>query len=273
MRAIWKGAISFGLVNIPIYLFTATSNKDVRFRFLHSEDHAPVRYKRVCSACGKELEKDEIVRGYEYEPGSFAVIEQEDLDKIPVERTHTIDITDFVSIEEIDPIFFDKTYYLAPGETGGKPYMLLRQAMADTNKIAVAKVVIRNKESLAVIRVYEDYLVMETIYYPDEIRNPAKMPGFDREIELDEKELKMARELIDNMAVKFEPEKYEDEYRKILLEMIRAKIEGEEITVPETPPRGKVIDLMDALRASVEKTKKTGSEKKPAPRKSKKTAG
>ncbi|WP_040378538.1 non-homologous end joining protein Ku [Dethiobacter alkaliphilus] len=274
MRTIWKGAISFGLVSVPIKLFPATEQKDVKFRYLHKECQAPIRYQRVCSACGKEVTQEDIVRGYEYESGRFVIINEEDLDKIPDDRTRTIDIIDFVSLEEIDPLYFDKTYYLAPGEAGEKPYSLLRQAMAETGKIAVAKVVIRNKESLAVVRGYQDYLVMETIYYPDEIRNPAQLPGFDRKIELHDNEMKMARELIENLATTFEPEKYTDEYRKKLLEMIHAKIEGEQIAVPEVAAQGKVVDLMDALKASVEMAKKSSDkEKKPARKKRKKASG
>lgn len=274
MRTIWKGAISFGLVNVPIKLFPATEQKDVKFRYLHKTCQAPIKYQRVCSACGQEVTQDDIVRGYEYESGRFVIINEEDMDKIPDERTRTIDIIDFVSLEEIDPLYFDKTYYLGPGEAGEKPYSLLRQAMADTGKIAVAKVVIRNKESLAVVRGYQDYLVMETIFYPDEIRDTAQLPGFDKKITLHDNELKMARELIENLATAFEPEKYTDEYRKKLMEMIHAKIEGEQIAVPEVVGKGKVVDLMDALKASVEMAKKTSvKEKKSTTKKNKKAAG
>ena len=214
------------------------------------------------------------MRGYEYESGRFVIINEEDLEKIPDERTRTIDIIDFVSLEEIDPLYFDKTYYLAPGEAGEKPYSLLRQAMAETGKIAVAKVVIRNKESLAVVRGYQDYLVMETIFYPDEIRNPTQLPGFDKKMNLVDNELKMARELIENLATVFDPEKYTDEYRKKLMEMIHAKIEGEQIAIPEVAGKGKVVDLMDALKASVEMAKKTSEkEKKPTGKKRKKASG
>ncbi|MDW7651141.1 MAG: Ku protein [Bacillota bacterium] len=275
MRTIWKGAISFGLVSIPIKLFPATEQKDVKFRYLHKTCQAPLRYQRVCSACGQEVSQEDIVRGYEYESGRFVIINEEDLDKIPDERTRTLDIVDFVSLEEIDPLYFDKTYYLAPGEAGEKAYALLRQAMAETGKIAVAKVVIRNKESLAVLRGYQNLLVMETIFYPDEIRNPAQLPGFDREIKPHDKEMKMARELIENLATEFEPEKYTDEYRKKLLDMIHAKIEGEQIAIPEVAAKGKVVDLMDALKASVEVAKKAAdkNEGKPARKRRKKAAG
>jgi DNA end-binding protein Ku len=272
MRTIWKGAISFGLVNIPVKLFPATEQKDVKFRFLHKTCQAPLRYQRVCSACGQEVSQEDIVRGYEYESGRYVIINEEDFEKIPDERTRTVDIVDFVSLEEIDPLYFDKTYYLAPGEAGEKAYALLRQAMAETGKIAVAKVVIRNKESLAVVRGYKNYLVMETIFYPDEIRDPAHLPGFERDIKPHDNEMKMARELIDNLATAFVPEKYTDEYRKKLLDMIHAKIEGEQIAIPEVAAKGKVVDLMDALRSSVEVAKKAAEQKEDKPRKRRKKA-
>ncbi|MBS4031138.1 MAG: Ku protein [Clostridiales bacterium] len=274
MRTIWKGAISFGLVSIPIKLFPATEQKDIKFRFLHKTCQAPLKYQRVCSACGQEVTQDDIVRGYEYESGRFVIMNEEDLEKIPDERTRTIDIVDFVALKEIDPVYFDKTYYLAPNDAGEKAYALLRKAMEETGKIAVAKVVIRNKESLAVIRGYENLLVMETVFYPDEIRNPELLPGFEREIKLHDNELKMARELIENLATEFVPDKYDDEYRKKLLELIRSKIEGEEIAIPETQTKGKVVDLMEALKASVEMAKKTGDgEVKPTRKRRKKAAG
>lgn len=272
MRTIWKGAISFGLVSIPVKLFPATEQKDVKFRYLHKTCHAPIRYQRVCSACGQEVTQEDIVRGYEYENGRYVIINEEDLEKIPDERTRTVDIIDFVSLEEIDPVYYDKTYYLAPGEAGEKAYALLRKAMGETGKIAIAKVVIRNKESLAVIRGYKDLIVMETIFYPDEIRDSALLPGFEREIKLHDNEMKMARELIENLATAFDPQKYDDEYRKKLMEMIRAKIEGEQIAIPDVAEKGKVVDLMEALKASVEMAKKTTDGEAKAPRKKRKKA-
>ena len=256
MRTIWKGAISFGLVSIPIKLFAATEQKDVKFRYLHEPCRAPLKYQRVCSACGKEVPQEEIVRGYEYESGHFVILNEEDLGKVPDLKTKTIDIIDFVALEEIDPVYFAKTYYLAPGEAGEKAYTLLREAMEKTGKIAVAKIIMRNKESLAVIRGYKKFLLMETIFYPDEIRSPEQLPGFDYEIKLNDKEMKMACELIENLATEFDPTKYQDEYRHQLLEMIHAKIEGQQIVAPEDPQRGKVVDLMEALKASVEMAQK-----------------
>lgn len=269
MRTIWKGAISFGLVSIPVKLFTATEQKDVKFRYLHEPCRAPVKYQRVCTACGKEVPQEELVRGYEYENGRYVIINEEDLERVPDAKTKTIDIIDFVALEEIDPIYFDKAYYLAPGEAGEKAYALLREAMAKTGKIAVAKIVMRNKESLAVIRGYKNYLLMETIFFPDEIRNPEQLPGFDYEIKLHENELKMACELINNLATEFDAEKYRDAYRQKLLEMIRAKIEGQQVAIPEDPQRAKVVDLMEALKASVELAQKEAKKQEKPSRKKK----
>ncbi len=274
MRTIWKGAISFGLVSIPINLFPATEHKDIKFRQLHKTCQAPIRYQKVCSACGQEVGQEDIVRGYEYESGRYVIINEDDLERVPDGRTRTIDIIDFVNIDEIDPVYFDKTYYLSPGEVGEKAYALLRRAMEETGKIAVAKVVIRNKESLAVIRGYKDVLAMETVYFPDEIRDTAKLPGLERSITLHDNEMKMARELIENLATSFDPAKYDDEYRKKLIDLIHAKIEGEEIAEPEVAQKGKVVDLMEALKASVEMAKKTTAPQKDKPtgRKRKKAA-
>ncbi len=254
----WKGAISFGLVSIPISLYPATEKKDVKFRFLHRECHTPIKYQRVCPACNREVPAEEIVRGYEYEKNRFVIIGDEDLENIPDERSRTIDILDFVDLAEIDPIYYDKTYFLGPGEMGEKAYTLLRRIMEDTGKVGVARVVIRTKESLAVLRVYQkEMLVMETMFFPDEIRDPAAIPSPAREIKVHDNELKMARELVLNLAEKFDPKKYHDQYRELLLNIIRAKVEGQEVEVPAAREEGKVVDLLDALKASVDMAKKT----------------
>ena len=258
MRSMWKGAISFGLVSIPINLYPATEKKDVKFRYLHKDCHTPIKYQRVCPACDREVPSEEIVRGYEYEKNRFVLMDDKDFENIPDERSRTIDILDFVNLEEIDPVFYDKTYFLGPGETGEKPYALLRQVMEETGKVAIAKVVIRTKESLATLRVYKgNMLVMETMFFHDEIRDHQAIPTTGREIKFHENELKMARELVLNLADTFAPDKYHDEYRKILLDMITAKAEGEEIEAPAPMQKGKVVDLLDALKASVDAAKKT----------------
>ena len=266
MRSMWKGAISFGLVSIPISLYPATEKKDVKFRFLHGECRTPIRYQRVCPACNREVAAEEIVRGYEYEKNRFVIIEDRDLENIPDERSRTIDILDFVDLEEVDPIYYDKTYFLGPGETGEKAYTLLRRIMEETGKVAVARVVIRTKESLALLRVYrEGMLVMETMFFPDEIRDPKAIPLPAREAKIHDNELKMARELVLNLAEKFDPGKYHDQYRELLLDVIRTKVEGQDVAIPAPRQEGKVVDLLEALKASVDMAKKTQeAEKKKA---------
>jgi len=256
MRNIWKGAISFGLVNIPIKLYTATESKDIRFNFLHKECKTPIKYEKVCPVCKKELAQGDLVRGYEYEKGRYVIIEEEDLEKIPLSTLKTIEILDFVELKEIDPIYYVKSYYLAPGELGVKPYQLLFEAMKKTGRIAVARVVLRQKESLAVLRTYQNCLVMETVFYPDEIRSPALIPELQQEVKIHENEMKMAVNLIDNLTARFEPNKYKNQYREALMELIHAKISGEEIAVPAQPETTKVVDLVEALRASIEAAQK-----------------
>jgi DNA end-binding protein Ku len=268
MHTMWKGSISFGLVNIPVKMFSATEDKDVRFRHLHKECGTPVKYVKTCPHCDREVQTNEIVKGYEYEAGKFVVIKDEDIDAITPETRKTIEILDFVSLEQIDPIYFDKTYFLSPNETGDKPYVLLRQAMEKTGKIAIAKITIRAKESLAAVRLYKDCIVMETIFYPDEVRAVDHVPGLPGALNVSEAEMKMAVQLIENLATDFEPAKYTDEYRKSLLDMIHAKIEGEQVQeAPDIPRTAKVVDLMAALQASLEATKATKGttkEKQPA---------
>ncbi|MDO9574437.1 MAG: Ku protein, partial [Candidatus Contubernalis sp.] len=217
MRTIWKGAISFGLVSIPVKLFPATERKEVKFSYLHSKCKSPIKYKRTCSSCQQELDWEEIIRGYEFETGKYVVFDPEELERFPQGRSKTVDIVDFVNLEEIDPVYFDKTYYLAPGETGEKPYILLRKIMEETGKIAMARVVIRTRENLAAIRVHNGILTMETMFYPDEVRNTDLVPVEGRGITIHENELKMARQLVENLASSFEPEKYRDEYRERVL--------------------------------------------------------
>lgn len=263
MHTMWKGSISFGLVNIPVKMFSATEDKDIRFRYLHKECGTPVKYIKTCPTCDREVQSEEIVKGYEYEKGRFAIITDEDLESIVPETRKAIEILDFVSLEEIDPIYFDKTYFLSPNETGDKPYMLLREAMNKTGKIAIAKITIRSKESLAAVRLYQNCIVMETIFYPDEVRAVDQVPGLPKNVEVNESELNMAVQLIENLATGFDPAKYTDQYREKLTDLIHAKIEGEEIQeAPETPRLGKVVDLMAALQASIEATKQEKEETK-----------
>jgi len=269
MRPIWKGAISFGLVNIPIKLYTATESNDIKFRFLHKECKSPINYQRYCPVCDEKLENGDLVKGYEYESGHFVIMEDEDFAKVPVDRIKAIEIIDFVDLSEIDPIYFVKSYFLAPTELGHKPYHLLYMAMQETGKIAIARVVLRSKETLACVRLYENSLLMETIFYPSEIRSPEMMPELTKEVKVNENELKMAKNLINSLSTQFEPEKYKSNYREALLKLIEAKIQGQEIAIPDQPEAATVVDLMEALKASLakveeekEKPKKRGRKKK-----------
>lgn len=252
MRTLWKGSISFGLVNIPVKMYTATERQNVKFNLLHAKCHSPLSYKRWCSVCGIEVPPEETVRGYQYEKGRFVILTEEDLENIPLATTRTIDIVDFVNLSEIDPIYFDKSYYLAPGETGMKAYVLLRDAMQEAGKVAVAKVVIRDKESLVALRVYQDYLLMVTMYYPEEVRHTVAIPEQLIPVAVHENERKMAVSLVSHLAAPFRPDKYRDDYRRALLDIIHAKIAGQEVAEPVTKPVGKVLDLMEALQRSVE---------------------
>ncbi|NSL52657.1 non-homologous end joining protein Ku [Calidifontibacillus erzurumensis] len=255
MQTIWKGTISFGLVNIPINLFAATENKDISFRSLHKECNSPIKYEKVCPVCDREVTNDEIIKGYEYEPGKFVVISSEELKEIAPESNRTIEIIDFVKLDEIDPIYFDKSYFLGPQENGLKSYYLLKQAMEQTGKIGLAKITIRSKESLAIVRVYQSALLLETIFFPDEVRNVEHVPGLEPKLKLDEKELNMAIQLIEQLTTQFEPEKYTNDYRSTLMELIESKVTGKEITVPKEWPKTNVVDLMAALQASIDQTR------------------
>ncbi len=271
MHTMWKGSISFGLVNIPIKMFAATEEKDVRFRYLHKACHTPVKYEKVCPVCNKKINEEEIVRGYEYEPGRFIILEEDDFNALNT-RTQgkNIEILDFVSLSEIDPIYFDKTYYLAPQDNGGKAYSLLQKAMHDTGKIAVARITIRNRQSLAALRVSRNILVMETIFYPDEVRPVSEVPGLPDEVSVNEKELDIAAKLIETLTAPFEPGKYKDDYREALYELINKKIEGKEIKTAPDMPQKNVIDLMEALQASLKASqKKPGQAKKTGRKKNK----
>ncbi len=263
MHTMWKGSVSFGLVNIPVKMFAATEDKDVRFKYLHKECNTPIKYEKVCPTCNKQIQEEEIIRGYEYEQGKFVIIDENDLNALGGEkRARSIEILDFVQLSEIDPIYFDKSYYLSPQDTGEKAYNLLRQAMNDTGKIAIAKITIRNKESLAALRVYKNLLIMETIFYPDEVREISLVPGVPQDMSTDKKEMDMASKLIENLTEAFDPSKYVNTYRQDLLDLIHKKIEGQEIKAAPSAPQGNVIDIMEALQASLKQTEKENKKKK-----------
>jgi DNA end-binding protein Ku len=258
MHTMWKGSISFGLVNIPIKLHTATEDKDIKLRTLHNKCHAPIKYEKICSVCEEEVKPEDIVKAYEYTKGKFVILDHDELEKLRKENEEkAVEIIDFVKIEEIDPIYFDRSYYMSPNESGGKAYSLLRKALQESQKVGLAKIIIRSKEQLAIIRVYENTLVMETIHYPDEVRRAADVPNVPAEDKVTDKELATAILLIDQLTSKFEPEKYTDEYRTALLELIESKRTGKETVSPATkePVASNVTDLMAALQASIDRTK------------------
>lgn len=267
MHTIWKGSISFGLVNIPIKLHAATENNDIKLRQLHKECHSPISYQKVCPICDKEVKNEEIVKAYEYTKNKFVVLDDEDLEKLKKENEDkAVEIIDFVQLEEIDPIYFERSYFMAPDANGGKAYALLRKALKESGKIGVAKIIIRSKEQLAVVRVYKEALLMETIHFPDEVRNVGDVPNIPSEDTVVKKELDTALLLVDQLTTTFTPDKYTDEYRTALMELIEEKKSGN-VAVATAEKKAispsNTTDLMAALQASLDKTKK----KKPAPRK------
>ena len=252
-RSIWTGVISFGMVSVPVRLYTATESKDVSFRLLHKKDGTRLKQLRWCPTDDAEVEWSDIVRGYEYQKDQHVVLTDEDLAKLPLPSKHTIDLNAFVRAEEIDSIYYEKSYYLEPEETGRKPYALLMRALQEKGLLAIAKIAIRNKERLCALRPREGSLVLETLFFPDEIR--AQQTSDSPEPDISDKELAMANSLIDMMLEPFKPEDYVDEYRDALMKLIEAKLEGIELEEPAAPAKGKVIDLMSALKASVDKAK------------------
>lgn len=274
MRAMFKGAVSFGLVNIPIRMFTATEDRDIRFRTIHKKCHTPIKYQKVCPTCGEEVGPDDIVKGFEYEPGKFVIVTEEDIEAAKSQvQSRTIEIVDFVKLEEIDPVYFDKTYYIAPQPevtASGKAYNLLREAMQASGRIAVARVTMRNKQTLCVLRVSGPALLLETIFYPDEIRPVADVPGLPEQTQVDPKEMDIANQLIGNLTAEFDPAKYTDDYRDALHKIIEDRIAGRQVVTQPDMPDTNVIDLMEALKASVaetgKKTKKPPAKKRTAPK-------
>ena len=262
-RAIWSGTISFGLVSVPVRMTSATESKELRFHFLTKGDLQPVGYDKVRKDTGEHVDPDEIVRGFEIEKGRYVELTDEDIDRLDIELTHSIDICDFVDIDEIDPIYFRKAYYLQPDQGAEKPYRLLLAALDETGKVAIAKVVIRNKQHLACLRPWEGTIVLETMYFHDEIRKPESVDGAG---DLRKPEVEMARTLVENLSADFDPEKYDDTYRKELLALLKEKAETGEISAPRVDDEdGEVVDLMAALRESVERTKQQ-KKRKAAPK-------
>jgi DNA end-binding protein Ku len=262
-RAMWKGAISFGLVTIPVAVYPATEEKTLRFNQLHDEDGGRVRYKRVCEKDGEEVTFEHIVKGYEVEKDRYVVLTDDDFDAVPVASSRAIDIVQFVEIDEIDPILFKKSYYLVPEETGAKAYALLREAMREDDRVGIAKVSFRDKEHIAALRFKDDAFVLETMFWPDEVRQ-ADFGGVDVSTDVRDQELTMARQLIDSLTGEWAPEQFHDAYRDALLQIVEAKLNGQEIEVVEPQQAATVVDLMEALKASVAAAKKGGEDEKPA---------
>ena len=256
-RAIWKGSISFGLVNIPIALYPATRREEFKFRLLRKSDLSPVNYKRVAEKDGKEVPWDQIVKGYEYEKGKYVVLKDEDFERVDLEATQTVDIQDFVDVDEIDPIFFYKPYYLEPQKGGDKAYALLRDALEDSRKVGIAKVVIKTRQYLAGVKPEDGALVLELMHFADELADTGKL-HLPKKVEVGKREMNMAKSLIDSMSAQWNPEKYHDDYREALMEVIEAKVEagGKEIEAkPKKAPKPtKVIDLVSVLQKSLEQT-------------------
>jgi len=257
----WSGSITFGLVNIPVRLFTATREHRVRFHLLKKNDHSRIQRKYISSTDEKEesVANDELVRGYELSPNQFVIVSDEELEALQPKESRTIEINKFVDLDDIDPLFYDKPYYLAPGERAAKPYRLLLEAMKKSGKVGIAQFVMRKKEYLAALHAHEDVICLYTMRFADEVIRPDTLPGIEGDVHLNDKELKMATELIGSLADKFDPDEFHDQYRKHVEELIERKAKGEEIVEqpePEERPH-KVINLMAALQKSLDEAKKS----------------
>lgn len=255
MHTVWKGSISFGLVNIPVKLHAATEDRDIKLRQLHKKCKNPIKYKKTCEHCNEEIKTEDIIMAYEYSTDKFIELDKEELDKLKKDQeTKAVDIINFVKLEEIDPIYFDRSYYLSPGDGGGKAYALLRNSLLKAGKIGLAKIMIRSKEKLAVIRPYNNTIVMETLHFPDEVRAVNEVPNTPDNVELSTKEMDTATLLIEQLTEPFEPQKFTDDYRTALMELIQEKLQNEK-GVEAKQADHNVVDLMKALEESIKKTK------------------
>ena len=276
MRAIWKGAVSFGLVSVPVKLYSATESHDVSFRQGHAKDGGRIKYQRICSIDGEEVAYADIAKGYETEDGEMVILDDEDMAELPSSSSREIAVEKFVPRDQIDPMLFEKSYYLEPEKTGAKPYALLRQALLDADRMAVVTVALRNRTSVAVLRVRDDVIVLQTMMWPDEVRQP----DFSIESgEVKDAEVTMANMLVETLAGDFDPSEFEDDYAGAVEALVKAKIEGGEVkrTAASTKPSGEVVDLLAALQRSVDAAKTargedTEAEEKPAKTATKKTA-
>jgi DNA end-binding protein Ku len=254
MRAIWKGAVSFGLVSVPVKLYSATESHDVSFRQVHAKDGGRIKYQRVCAIDGEEVAYADIAKGYETEHGEMVILTDEDMAELPVTSSREIAVESFVPSDQIDPMLFEKSYYLEPEKSGAKPYALLRQALLDADRMAVVTVALRQRTTVAVLRVRDDVIVLQTMMWPDEIRQPdfTIEPG-----EIKDSEVKMAHLLVETLAGDFAPSDFEDDYAGAVEELVKAKIEGGEVKKTKTAAKssGEVVDLLAALQRSVEAAK------------------
>ncbi|HHY44182.1 MAG TPA: Ku protein [Firmicutes bacterium] len=275
MRPLWNGTLTFGLVVIPVRLYAATERKSVSFRLLHKECGVPVKYMKWCPNCEKELAQDDIVRAYEYQKGEHVIITDEDMEAIPGPSAHVIEILDFVTLKDVDPVYYEKSFFLEPQKGAEKAYSLLLKSMEDQGKVALSRVAIRAKETLAIVRTYKNkFLLLETMYWADEVRTGEEL-NIPERAEVGERELAMAKTLIETLSADFEPDKYHSRQREAVAELIQRKIQGKEV-VKQPEVRGEVIDLMEALRRSVEKAKGEANppEEPPArPRRRRKASG
>jgi DNA end-binding protein Ku len=279
MRAIWKGAVSFGLVSVPVKLYSATESHDVSFRQVHAKDGGRIKYQRVCSVDGEEVAYADIAKGYETEDGEMVILTDDDLAQLPLKSSREIAVEKFVPSNQIDPLLFEKSYYLEPEKTGAKPYALLRQALLDADRMAVVTVALRQRTTMAVLRVRDDVIVLQTMMWPDEVREP----DFSIESgEIKDAEVKMAHMLVETLAGDFDASEFEDDYAEAVESLVKAKIEGGEVkkTATSTKSSGEVVDLLAALQRSVDAAKsargessdEAGDEATPARKTAKKAA-
>jgi len=272
MRTIWNGSISFGLVNIPIGLALATQRSDIAFRTLHRECGTPIKQKRWCPFHERDVEADELVKGWEFVKGEFVFVEESDLEAVALQRSQSIEILRFVQLADVDPVFFDRTYYLAPatGDAARRPYVLLLRAMTESGMAAIGKFVLWGKENLCLIRPHGDSLALETLFFAEDVRSRAEIEEAVAATDVQTTELELAQQVIASLAGDFQPEDFENHYRGELREMLEAKLAGHEIKRPEPVPEAPVVDLMEALRRSVQQVKEDekprAAAKKRAPR-------
>lgn len=253
MRASWKGTITFGLVTIPVRMYTATITREIKFNLLHIKDGGRIRYKRVCEKCGKEVPKNELVKGYEVSKNEYVILTDEDFEKIPLKTVRSIEIKQFFDPTELGIIYYSNFYYVSPDKGGEKAYYLLKEAMKATNSMAIGKIGMRGREHLVSLKAFDGGLLLAQLHYIDEIRNPAEIPGWGIRVEMSEEELELAKQLIMAMRKPLKLETYRDEYKEALMELIEAKLAGKEITISEEVTAAK--SLMDALKASLEAVK------------------